>query len=148
MEHCGELFLQQFGNNNITEKSLRTATQQSLWRHAWLHLTCFSSGWSEVPAVIQVSSFNKESIYLGEIVGHDCELESQMTYNVTEVFRCLLQLYLVPLHWCVFTELVHRFLSFSGWNFLFWHNWYPSLAVYEFLFSVFFFFFLLDSETL
>lgn len=73
----------------------------------------------------QVSSFNKEFIYLGVIVGHDCELESQMTqmtYNVTEVFRCLLQLYLVPLHLRVYTGLVHRFPSFSGWDFLFWHS--------------------------
>lgn len=59
--------------------------------------------------MIQVSSFHKESIYLGEIVAHDCERENQMMDNMTEVFRYLLLLFLVPLHLNVLIELGHRF---------------------------------------
>lgn len=58
--------------------------------------------------MIQVSSFNKESVYLGEIVGYDCKLENQMMDNMTEEFRYLLQLSLVPLHLNVHIELGHR----------------------------------------
>lgn len=59
--------------------------------------------------MIQVSSFNR---LFGTIVGLDCELESQMMDNMPELFRYLLQLYVVPKgdHVCLYIKLVHNLL--------------------------------------